>query len=119
MALVSARFARLLDRGAASTDRKTAALCRNLNQLWPALWTFLYVEGVEPTNNAAERALRQAVLWRKTSFGSVSGTGLRRTERLLSVSETCRQQKRNLLDYLTHAITALRSGQLAPRLLTH
>ena len=119
MSLVSARFARLLDRGAASADRKAKALCRNLNRQWPALWTFVYEEGVEPTNNAAERALRHAVLWRKTSFGSSSGRGLRTTERLLSVNATARQQQQNVLEFLTQAISAHRSGQPAPLLLTH
>jgi transposase len=104
-------------RGAAAEDRRARALCRDLRRLWDALWTFLYEEGVEPTNNAAERALRQSVLQRKTSFGSNSGRGLRATERLLTVSETCRQQQRPLLDYLTAAITALRLGQPAPALL--
>src|SRR5262245_58054066 len=60
---------RLLRRGQAKPDRKAAALCRELDKWWAALWTFAGSEGVEPTNNVAERALRPAVLWRKGSFG--------------------------------------------------
>lgn len=71
----------------------------------------------EPTNNAAERALRRAVLWRKTSYGSQSGKGLRVTERLLSVTETARQNAIDLLDYLAQAITARRQNTPAPPLL--
>jgi transposase len=66
---LQARMGRLLRRGQESPDRKAAALCRQLQKCWPALWTFARVEGVEPTNNGAERALRPAVLWRKGSFG--------------------------------------------------
>ena len=58
---------RLLRRGQENQDRKVAALCRELRRWWAALWTFARVEGIEPTNNGAERALRPAVLWRKGS----------------------------------------------------
>jgi transposase len=110
-------LARLLSRGTEAAERRARALCSDLLRHWDALWTFLYEDGVEPTNNAAERALRHGVLLRKTSYGSNSGRGLRATERLLSVQETCRQQQRPLLDYLTQALTALRLGQPAPALL--
>ena len=70
-------------------------------------------------HNAAERALRHAVLWRKSSFGSSSGRGLRTTERLLSVNATARQQQQNVLEFLTQTISAHRSAQPAPLLLTH
>ena len=60
-----------MQRGQESPD-KAAGLCRDLSKWSPALWTFARVEGVEPTNNGAERALRPAVLWRKGSFGSDS-----------------------------------------------
>jgi transposase len=66
------------------------------------LWTFLRVRGIEPTNNAAERALRHAVLWRKSSGGTASEWGSRFVERVLSVAATCRQQGRNVLEYLPH-----------------
>ena len=65
------------------------------------MWTFLRVRGIEPTNNAAERALRHAVLWRKSSGGKASEWGSRFVERVLGVAGTCRQQGRNVLEYLT------------------
>ena len=74
-------------------------------------------EGVEPTNNAAERALRPAVLWRKGSFGTQSDAGARFVERLLTVAMTCRQQGRSLLDYLAAVCTAAQCGHMIPSLL--
>jgi transposase len=118
---VRARLRRLLTAGAVCAQPKVAAMCRNLLELWPALWRFSAEDaleaGLEPTNNAAERALRPAVLWRKSSFGSQSGKGLRATERLLSVTETARQHGLDLLDYLSDAITAHRCHEPAPHLL--
>jgi len=88
---LQARLGRLLRRGPASGDRKAAGLCRELTRWWAALWTFARVEGVEPTNNGAERALRPGVLWRKGSFGCESEAGSRFAERLLTAAATCRQ----------------------------
>jgi len=93
------------------------ALCGNLLDSWPALWTFAHVDGVEPTNNAAERALRPAVLWRKGSFGTQSEDGSRFVERILTVAATCKQQGRGLLDFLVAATTAARLGLPPPSLL--
>ena len=93
------------------------SLCADLVPRWDALWTFLDVEGIEPTNNAAERALRPAVLWRKGCFGTQSAAGSRFVERMLTVSATCRQQERPLLPYLTAAVTAYWAGQPAPVLI--
>ena len=114
---IQARLGRLLWRGEESLDRKAAALCRDLNTWWAALWTFARVEGVEPTNNGAERALRPAVLWRKGSFGSDSEAGSRFAERLLTVVASCRQQGRPLLDFLVTAGEAMMRGTPAPSLL--
>jgi transposase len=114
---LQARLGRLLRRGQESPDRKAAALCRELRKWWPALWTFARVEGVEPTNNVSERALRPAVLWRKGSFGSDSAAGSRFAERLLTVVATCRQQGRGLLDFLMAAGEAALQGTAAPSLL--
>ncbi|MBV9774577.1 MAG: IS66 family transposase [Gemmatimonadetes bacterium] len=111
-----ARFARLLRRGLRSADSKVAALARHLHKHADALWTFT-CEEIEPTNNQAERALRRAVLWRKGCFGSASGHGLIFVERLLTLSETCRQNAVNVLDYLTRAIVAHREHHPAPCLL--
>ncbi len=113
---IRVRLERLIRRGAASADRRVAGFCRNVRKLWPSLWTFVE-ETVEPTNNAAERALRGAVLWRKSSFGSQSEPGLRFAERILSVNATCRQQQIHPLDFLSLAVSALRSGTPAPTLL--
>jgi transposase len=96
---------------------KTRALCKHVLKREKALWTFARVEGVEPTNNAAERALRRAVLWRKRSFGCKSEAGCRYVERMLTVVKTLQQQDRPVLDYLAEAIAAYRAGQPAPKLL--
>jgi transposase len=117
---LQARLGRLLRHGQKNPDRKAAGLCRQLRKWWPSLWTFARVDGVEPTNNAAERALRPAVLWRKGSFGSASAAGSRFAERLLTVVATCRQQGRPLLDFLVAAGEVALRGTTAPSLLpTH
>jgi transposase len=95
------RFRATLEEGARCSCAKTAGTCREVLKVERALWTFVRVEGIEPTNNAAERALRHAVLWRKSSYGTDSAAGSRFVERVLSVVATCRQQGRNVLDYLT------------------
>jgi transposase len=82
-----------------------------------SLWTFVRVEGVEPTNNHIERMLRLAVLWRKNSLGSQSEWGCRLVERLLTVVQTRRLQGRPVLDYLYEAVIAHRAGIPAPKLL--
>ncbi len=69
-----------------------------------SLWTFASRDGVEPTNNAAERAVRRAVCWRKTSFGTDSERGSRFVERMLTVVAACRQQGRSVLDFLVKAV---------------
>jgi transposase len=107
----------LLREGASCEDAKSAALCRSLLQHEPALWTFVYKHGVEPTNNPAERALRPVVLWRKGSFGTQSRVGSDFAERILTTVATLRQQQRNVLDYVTTACTAALHHQLAPSLL--
>ncbi|MGH8574326.1 MAG: IS66 family transposase, partial [Gammaproteobacteria bacterium] len=89
---------------------------KNLRKRWPALWTFTLAEGVEPTNNHAERGLRGAVIYRKLSLGSQSELGERSIERLLSASVTCRLQRRSLFAYLIDAIRASARGSPAPTL---
>jgi transposase len=101
-----------LQAGAVCGCAKTAGVCRELLTVEPALWTFVRVEGVEPTNNAAERALRHAVMWRKTSHGTESEAGSRFVENILSVVATCRQQGQNVLEFLTNCCRA--SIQSAP-----
>ena len=106
-----------LERGCACADAKAATFCANLLALEPALWTFAQVEGVEPTNNHAERLLRSGVLRRKNAFGCHSEAGCRFAERMLTVVQTLRLQKRSVLDYLYRALVAHRSGAPAPALL--
>jgi transposase len=91
-------------------------MARNLIKTWPALWTFAARDGVQPTNNHAERALRSAVIYRKLSLGSQSHGGERRIERLLSAHTTCRLQDRSLFVYLTDALTAHARGDPVPLL---
>ncbi len=89
---------------------------KNLLAVWPALWTFATINGVEPTNNHAERALRSAVIYRKLALGTQSNAGERRVERLLSTNTTCRLQRRSLHAYLIDALNALAHGDPAPLL---
>jgi transposase len=96
---------------------KTVRTCQQLLKVEPALWTFVTTQGVEPTNNAAERALRPAVLWRKNSFGSQSQAGSLFVSRMLTVVTTLRSQKRPVLEYLVEACCAARQGKSAPSLL--
>jgi transposase len=107
----------LLLRGAFSGNLRLTGMCHELTNHRAWLWTFLEVEGVEPTNNASERALRHAVIWRKLSFGTQSPRGSRFVETILSVIETCRQQSRAVFDYLTTAIEARYAAKPAPSLL--
>jgi len=95
----------------------THGACRELWEHREHLWTFVEVEGVEPTNNAAERALRHAVIWRKLSFGTQSAAGSRFVERMLTVIETARRQGCNVFAWLTEAVRAAFSGRPAPTLL--
>ncbi|QDU21844.1 IS66 family transposase [Urbifossiella limnaea] len=95
----------------------THGVCRELWEHRARLWTFVDVAGVEPTNNAAERALRHAVIWRKLSFGTQSAAGSRFVERLLSVIETCRRQRRNAFAWLTEVVRAHVRREAGPSLL--
>ena len=113
----AAELRAVLEDGAARGHPAAQPLCRDLLALWPALWTFVLVEDVEPTNNAAEQALRPAVLWRKGSFGTHSDGGSRFAERMLTVSASCRQQRRHLFAFLAEAVTAAQVGQPHPSLL--
>ncbi len=117
MAPLQEHFRALLEAGQRHEVAKVAGLSQHVLKLWPALWAFVTVPGVEPTNNAAERALRPAVLWRKSSFGTRSEGGNRFVTRLLAVAATCKQQQRPLLEYLTTVCTAAQNGQPIPSLL--
>jgi len=106
-----------LTQGAACSHPKTAETCRLILKLEPALWTFATHPHAEPTNNSSERALRSAVIWRGISHGTQTELGSRFVKRILTVTETCRQQERNPLDYVRLAVMAYRSGLPSPSLL--
>ena len=106
----------LLLRGLFSGHPRLVGMCRELYEHRSWLWTFLDQE-VEPTNNASERALRHAVIWRKLSFGTQSVGGSRFVETMLTVIETCRQQSRNVFAYVTAAVQAHCAEQMTPSLL--
>jgi len=108
---------RLLEVGSRCGVPKTEGTCRDILKRREALWTFVQVEGVEPTNNTAERAIRPGVLWRKGSFGTQSAEGSRFVESMLTVVTTLKQQQRNVLEYLTAACAAALRGDAAPSLL--
>jgi len=97
-------------------NRNHRGFAKNLLKRWPALWTFVAVPGVEPTNNHAERGLRGAVIYRKLSLGSQSEEGERSIERLLSASVTCRLQQRSLFAYLSDVLAASIRGDPIPSL---
>jgi transposase len=105
-----------LEDGTQCACARTAATCFEILKVEEGLWTFARVPGVEPTNNAAERALRHAVIWRRISGGTDSVRGSRFVERMLTVVATCRQQGRNVLEYLTSCFEADRRGQSLPSL---
>lgn len=96
---------------------KTLRTCKELLKWEGALWTFAFQTGVEPTNNAAEQALRPAVIWRRLSFGSQSAAGSEFVERILTVITTLKVQGRDVLEFLTQACQAVRFGQPMPSLL--
>jgi transposase len=116
MISIQRRFGRLLRKGLACAEEKTARFCANVLRFEEALWTFVRKEGVEPTNNHAERTIRTLVLWRKISFGCHSEKGFRFVERVLTVTQTLRLQGRPVFQFLCDAMTAFRNGTTAPSL---
>jgi transposase len=113
---VQGQLQQLLAEGQKLPLAKAQTFCQNVLALWPALWRFLEVENLEPTNNAAERALRHAVLWRKGCYGTQSDSGTQFVSRGLTVVETCRQQKLHVLTFLTATVQAYLEGEPAPSL---
>jgi transposase len=108
---------RLLEAGQTCGVPKTEGTCREILKMRQALWTFVRHEGVEPTNNAAERAIRPGVLWRKGSFGTQSPDGSRFVESMMTVVATLKQQHRNVLDDVLEVCEAVLCSQPAPSLL--
>ena len=107
----------LLAEATACGHSKTQKTCKRILKIKAALWTFVDTPGVEPTNNFAERTIRAYVLWRKVSVGTQSERGNLFVERVMTVTATCRQQRRNVLEYLTTAIQAHLRGESVPSLL--
>lgn len=106
----------LLEQGVRGRHPKTARFCSGLLDEYAALWTFCEVPGIDPTNNAAERALRHAVIMRKTQLGTQSVQGSRWIERICSIRETCMLQGRSVIEYLTEAAAAAHHGRPIPTL---
>ena len=117
LAPLRGQIAELLGQGVRSRHAKTASFCAGLLDEQEALWTFCEAPGISPTNNLAERALRHAVIMRKTQLHTQSEDGNRWIERILSVRETCRLQGRSVLAYLDEAASAAHRRQPAPSLL--
>ena len=109
--------ARLLAAGSQGGVAQTAGTCREMRKRRQALWTFVQVHGVEPTNNTAERAIRPGVQWRKGSCGTHRAAGSRFVARMRTVVATLKQQQRNVLEYLTTAQEGALHGEAAPSLL--
>jgi transposase len=116
---VQRKVVSLLEEGTGLSSRKVTGMCREILKLKAALFTFVEIEGVEPTNNVAERAIRFAVLMRKGCFGSDSARGSRFIERFLTVRATLRSQQRDLYTYLKDACTAALHGTAPPSLLSN
>jgi len=110
-------FEQLLQRGKKCGSDGIAGACADILEHREALWTFVTQEGVEPTNNHAERELRDFVLWRKRSFGTRSERGDRFAERIMTVVRTARKQGLDVLDFLVRSIKASLDATAAPILL--
>ncbi|MDQ3247473.1 MAG: IS66 family transposase [Pseudomonadota bacterium] len=110
------RIRELLEQGARGRHPKTARFCSNLLDEYVTLWTFCEIPGIDPTNNAAERALRHGVILRKTQLGTQSESGSRWIERICSVRETCRLQSRPVISYLIDVATAAQQRRPIPTL---
>ena len=115
---IEKKFLALAERHLDSRDSAVHNLARALFVNFENFFTFIDNEGVEPTNNSAERALRHAVIWRKIMFGNRSEAGEVAVSRLLTIAATCKMQKRDVLAYLTTAIRCHRRGQTPPSLLS-
>jgi transposase len=112
------RMKQLLSDHSCGPVKRPAKFCRALLKLEEAMWTFAQVEGIEPTNNHAERMLRPAVMWRKQSQGSHSLAGCRFVERMMTAVQTLRLGGRLVVDYLQETLLAFRHGLPPPPLPT-
>jgi transposase len=113
---VQLQFEAALERAVTANILRLSGSCTDILAHREALWTFVTHDGVDPTNNLAERALRGFVLWRKRSFGCQSERGEQFAERVMTVVQTLRQQGRDVLDFLVRSLTAHVAGAVAPAL---
>ena len=111
------KVSRLLEEGKTCGHAKTQGTCVRLGKVEEAMWTFVKHEGIEPTNNVAERAIRHAVIWRKLCFGTASELGSRFVERMLTTIGTLQLQDRDVLQFLTDTLESHVRNQPAPSLL--
>lgn len=114
---IRARIWTLLDVGARSCGYETPSMCRGILKTEPAMYTFIEHEGVEPTNNIAERAVRPVVIHRKTSLGSQSNRGSRFIERMHTVSATLKMTGRSVSGFVIDVAHTVLAGAPAPKLL--
>jgi len=114
---VRIQFETCLARAVDSDLQKLSGSCENILSHRAALWTFMDREDVEPTNNHAERELRQFVLWRKRSFGTHSDRGNVFAERIMTISHTARKQQKNVMTFLVECCVAQQNGETSPFLL--
>lgn len=117
MSSLMPRVQNLLEQGTLLDNKKSARTCKKILKIYPALWTFVEVEGVEPTNNISEHAVRHPVIIRKLSYGTQSEWGSRFMERILTVNATCNQQNRSVLDFIRQACESKLTGSSAPSLI--
>jgi len=114
---VSAEIVRLLRKAAVCPEKKPSGMAKAMLKLEHALFTFVDEEGVEPTNNVSERRIRQGVILRMLTFGTDSEAGSRFVERMLTVTTTLRQQRRDVLGFLIDAHVARLNHRPAPSIL--
>ena len=115
--LMRARMKRYCIKYSNSSDAQVRARAKRTLRYWHCLFTFLTHEGVEPTNNTAERGVRPAVQWRKLCFGNQSESGERFTERILTVTRTCQLQRKNPFHFLAALMEAAFTGAPRPSLI--
>lgn len=113
---VQKKICRLAEKYLDSEDRDVRNLARAFYVHWDKLFTFIEQEGVEPTNNVSEQAMRLFVLIRKITYGNRSAKGEIALARLITVTQTCKLQQRPLLSYLLTAVHCHRRRQPAPSL---
>jgi transposase len=114
---IRTRMLELLDQGALSSGYRTPGMCRGILKTEPAMWTFVHHEGVEPTNNTGERAVRPGVLLRKSSLGTQSERGNRYVERMRTVATTLKRAGRSVSEYVIEVSHSVLRGTSAPALL--